>query len=251
MNKTDTLNNTNTLDQVLSGAKKSLAQGITPKFVFDLDSTLFCVSPRTEFILKQYSQTPQVLNKHPEAAKKMQSIEALPVDWGIKTILNRHDVKESLAFFEATREYWIQHFFSSHHLDKDIPYKGAVEFVKYVHQLGIEVQYLTGRDQVRMKTGTLKSLSQHGLPLVDSAHLNMKPDTSFEDTEYKLSVFQSWNDVDLSHVWFFENEPYIINRVKKQFPKIHLIYMDSVHSGRESAHKDIPKIHFEWNFQKS
>ena len=103
------------LDEVLDQARLLMKQGKTPRFVFDLDSTLFCVSPRSELILKNFGKQAHIIDMYPEAAEKLQSIKSDPSDWGIKTMLNRHGVKETLQFFEAVREYWIQHFFSSHH----------------------------------------------------------------------------------------------------------------------------------------
>lgn len=243
--------NKNVLDEVLNQADLLLKQGLPPRFIFDLDSTLFCVSPRTEFILRQFGREPHIEKQFPEAARQLQSITANPSDWGIKTMLNRHGVKETLQFFEAAREYWILHFFSSHHLNQDTPYPGAVEFVNHVHDMGIEVHYLTGRDRQRMETGTLKSLAQHGFPLSTPNCLNMKPNSSVEDTMYKLDVFSKWVDSDLSRFWFFENESVIVNRVNQKFPQIQLVYMNSVDSGREQAPEHLPRIRFEWSFSKN
>ncbi len=248
MKENDTNQGSPVLNETLEKAHRLLKQGVTPRFVFDLDSTLFCVSPRTEFILRKFAQEAHIQDQFPEAAAKLQSIKATPSDWGIKTVLNRHGIKETLQFFEAAREYWIQHFFSSHHLDQDTPYPGAVKFVNHVHNQGVEVYYLTGRDRQRMEAGTLKSLAYHGFPLKSPDCLRMKPDTSVEDTLYKLQVFSEWSDLDLSKVWFFENEPVIINKVAEKFPEIQIVYMHSVNSGREQAPEHLPRIRFEWNF---
>ena len=250
MANNDTNLTKNVLDDVLNRARILLKQEKTPRFVFDLDSTLFCVSPRSEFILRNFGREQHIIDNHPQAAEALQSIESQPTDWGIKTMLNRHGVKETLQFFEAAREYWIQNFFSSHHLEQDKPYPGAVEFVNHVHDMGIEVHYLTGRDRKRMEAGTLRSLAQHGFPLQDENSLNMKPDNSVEDTLYKLDVFSSWANLDLSRIFFFENESVIINRVIEKFPEITVICMDSVDSGREQAPDHIPKIRFEWAYSK-
>ncbi|MCB0407001.1 MAG: hypothetical protein KDD34_02290 [Bdellovibrionales bacterium] len=237
------------LDNVLNRAKACLASKQTCTFIFDLDSTLFCVSPRTEKILKNFANQNHIKTKYPDAAHKMRSLSATPNDWGIKTILNRHDIKETLGFFEAVREYWIEQFFSNHHLNEDTPYPGAIEFVKYASDLGIEIQYLTGRDRIRMETGTLTSLAQYGLPLKKSSFLNMKPDKSYDDSDYKVDFFKHYSG-DLSHCWFFENEPFIIHQVKRTVPELNIIFMNSVHSGRANPPPEIPHIHFEWNFTR-
>jgi hypothetical protein len=223
-------------------------QGKLPRLVLDLDSTLFCVSPRTQFILRQFPTTDLAkpfLTDHKEALEIVLAIETTDRDWGIRSSLIRNHVKARLDFFEAVRKHWVQHFFSSEMLVHDVPYPGAVEFVKDCHQLGAHVSYLTGRDVPRMGEGTLKQLKKHHLPLDKPEDLQMKPTSGIDDTNYKADFFMKL-EWDLSNTWFIDNEPVLLHAIEQREPSLNLIYTDTVHSGRESPSPKWPRIGFEW-----
>lgn len=214
-------------------------------YIFDLDSTLFCVSPRTEYILKTFGKKKDIQEQFPKAAHQLEKISSSQTDWGIRSMLKRYGIVGTLSFFEKAREFWVQEFFSSNFIFKDTPYKGALEFVKKVHSIGAEVRYLTGRDEVRMKEGTLKQLEQFELPLSQADFLHMKPDTTWDDVEFKLSLLSKIN-VDLKNYTYFENEPVIINRVRVQHPHLSIVFADTVHSGREEVSEELPRVGFDW-----
>ncbi|MEO0337222.1 MAG: HAD family hydrolase [Pseudomonadota bacterium] len=237
-----------TLNNLRSEILESLNQGHKPRLVLDLDSTLFCVSPRTQFILRQFSSSEfakRFANDHKEALAKIQQVSTTPRDWGIGSSLIRHDVRGRLDFFEAVRLHWIQHFFSNEMLVHDEPYEGAVEFVLDCHQKGAHIGYLTGRDVPRMGTGTLEQLKRWGLPLDDPEDLQMKPHTGLDDIDYKVGFF-SHLDGDLSRTWFVDNEPTILHAVAERIPQVNIVYADTVHSGRQQPSSNWPKIGYKW-----
>lgn len=236
------------LNLILKDVKKLLQAGQTPHFVFDLDSTLFCVSPRTEQILREFADLEPVKARYPEASELLKNAYATPKDWGIRSILERSGIKENISFFNAIREHWIEKFFSSHHLHNDEPYKGALEFVKHVHDLGGIVKYLTGRDRETMEEGTILSLNAHGFPLIGSNYLNMKPDKSHNDAEFKLRYFEQFTPEQHSITWFFENEPVIIDAVERSCPELNIVFVKTVHSGRGVEPRHLPFLEFEWEF---
>jgi hypothetical protein len=109
--------------------------------VFDLDSTLFCVSPRTENILRRLAGEEGFRSRYAEAAEILRNVEVLPSDWGVKSVLERAVFKAKLTrdsvseaqrnLFLEVRDYWDKYFFSSHDLDKDKIYPSANEYVRH------------------------------------------------------------------------------------------------------------------------
>lgn len=220
-----------------------LSQKTNPLVVFDLDSTLFNVTKRTEKILKDFSKLTEVRNKFPHLAQKISEIQIEHNDWGIYPALDRLSIQDE-NFKALLKKYWIQHFFSNHYLQYDHPYDGAVDFVNYIHdQTPAHILYLTGRDEIRMLDGTEKCLEQWGFPLENSSktELVLKANPGHEDKIYKSEVLQEYSK-KFSSIYFFENEPVIINEVEKNHTHIQFIFMKSVHSGKESLNSEHPYI---------
>lgn len=225
----------------MPNAKQILSEIYTRKdqktvSVFDLDSTLYNVSTRTQKILVDFSNDANVGLKYSAHKERLKTIQVLPSDWGIRESLIRAGLEAPLDFFEELRNYWRRHFFSNEYLKHDIPYEGAVEYVAAIREAGVPVMYLTGRDRPDMFRGTVESLAACGFPLEDEAkHLFMKPAKGFaEDEDYKVQILgQIAREYD--HVYFFENEPVIINKVLKSNLKVNIIFMDTVHSRREDV----------------
>lgn len=223
----------------------------TPKktaVVFDLDSTLFNVSPRTQRILETLSGHPFFTENYPDEAEHLKKVKVNSTDWGIRSALERSQLKASIGFFERVREYWMSLFFSSDYLLIDEPYPGAVEFVNAIFKTGVPIYYLTGRDQVRMGRGTHESLNKRGFP--HNEHFDnvyMKPDASMNDAEFKRDVLTRMSK-DFEQIYFFENEPVIIHLIRKELPNVQIIFVDTIHSGRAEAPLDLPTIGSKYEF---
>lgn len=200
--------------------------------VFDLDSTLYDVSPRTERILKEFSE----LNTHQvNFAKSMEILKNVKLnrqDWGYQEALKRiSDFEHSPEFYDLIQRHWVQHFFANDHLKYDQPYPGAVDFVNNLHQNKVEVAYLTGRDRPRMGSGTEEVLKGSGFPLDVRATLHLKSDKSHDDAQFKNDWFA--NEVARhDKVYFFENEPLNIDLVTQNFPQVNIVFFASTHSGK-------------------
>lgn len=210
--------------------------------VFDLDSTLYNVTPRTQRILETLSSHPYFLENYPDEAGHLKNVKLVATDWGIKSALERHKLKASIGFFERVREYWMQLFFSSDYLTIDEPYAGAVEFVNAIFTTGVPVYYLTGRDQIRMGKGTHEALKKSGFP--HNEHFDnvyMKPHQELNDAEYKRDVLTQMSQ-DFEQIYFFENEPVIIHMVRSALPDVQIIFVDTIHSGRAEAPVGLPTI---------
>lgn len=229
------------LDEILATAQAAQQTQQKSLAIFDLDSTLFCVSPRTQAILNSLAKDPELVEKFPNFVPQLAQLKVTPLDWGIRSVLIRHQVQGSSEFFAVVREKWAELFFSSDHLLIDKPYPGAVEFVTHLSQFGVEIRYLTGRDRPRMGDGTIQSLKKHGFPLVSLDHLHMKPDSTRHDAEFKRDTLQGLVGSS-RQTWFFENEPVIINLVQRDLPDLQIIFMDSVHSGREQPPENLPRL---------
>lgn len=227
--------------EILESARLKHAKGQPLSVVFDLDSTVFCVSHRTQEILKEIAQDAEVRRQFPQSAEQLSRIEANAKDWGIRPILSRHQVVGTLDFFETVRQKWAERFFSSSYLHLDQPYPGVIEYIQALDQAGAEIRYLTGRDIPRMQEGTLKSLAQWQLPLQNQSLLHMKPNSERHDAEFKRDTLREIFGPHQS-TWFFENEPVIINLVRRDLPHIRIVFIDSVHAGRETAPPDLPII---------
>lgn len=235
------------LRQILVKIRKAQAENLRALVVFDLDSTLFDVSPRIEKILLEYAEIPEFQKKFPEQIRHFKNIKTLRSDWGIRQALIRAGLDgHHPDFQQSVRDYWVKTFFSNEYLKYDKPYEGAVEFVQHLVRHGVDIVYLTGRDQHRMGKGSRETLLRWGFPLNDAQqHLVLKPHKDMDDSLFKAEWFQTWPGNNYSNIWFFENEPINVNLVKKQCPEVEIIFFHSTHSGQAEPPEDIPKIiHF-------
>ncbi len=215
------------LKQILEQASK-IKRGLA---IFDLDSTLFDVTPRTFKIMQDFAKIPNNKKLYPEDTKKISEMKNIPVLFHIKDTLDILELKSKQCVSELIT-FWKQKFFSNHYLGYDILTKGALEFITDLLNHNIEVMYLTGRDKIRMKDGTLDRLKKEGFLLNSLETLVMKPHKDMSDSKFKRDVVISTeNRHDI--IWFFENEPENIHLVYKDAPHVKVVFFDSVHSGRK------------------
>lgn len=208
--------------------------------VFDLDSTLFDVSPRTQHILRTLGRDAGFAAAHADLARALGDVEVLPTDYSVREILRRVGAVEAPGSDAASivRAYWRDHFFSSDHLHRDLPYPSADRYVRRIAELGAEVYYLTGRGEARMREGTVRVLTALGFPLREGALL-MKPSEVLSDEGFKADVLGRFTH---DHVWLFENEPVIIAQVRRLVPRVRVVFVKSAHSGKGVAPTDLPAV---------
>lgn len=219
--------------------------------VFDLDSTLFDVSPRIQKILEDLREHPETQKGFPEIVPYLKNIQTHRTDWGIKAALSRALEKlnrPSSDFQKRARDFWTQHFFSNEYLHFDHPVEGAVDFVNAFFESRADIAYLTGRDWDRMGPGTVEVLKKWKFPVEnDSRHpqqvrLAMKPVAGSDDSLYKSGWFHSLKPHEYSRILFFENEPKILHRVMEEHPEVELFFLDTTHSGKAEPHVDWIKL---------
>lgn len=213
--------------------------------VFDLDSTLFDVSHRTQQILMEFAQLPEILRKYPQEAELLKQAQVTIQDWGYAEALRRMGSFESAQAMRAELfQFWKKHFFSDPYLHFDQPVPGAVEFVNQLLNFeNTEIVYLTGRDQNRMGKGTVEVLKKWNFPVAGpKTQLILKPHQDLEDAAFKTKWFLDHPEIHQSAVWFFENEPVNINHLRKTLSHIEIVFFESTHSQKEQPPVDLPKI---------
>ena len=236
------------IDEILAEANEHRR----PLVIFDLDSTLYNVSLRTQAIVDAFVRDPEMRVRFAKETGILSTLKISARDWGLRQALERTGFHGSDEFRRTIREFWRSRFFSSEFLHADRPYPGSREGVARLHSAGAEILYLTGRDERNMKSGTIESLNNWGFPLriIDGApeNLIMKPvKGSIEDEDFKEVEMQKIAEKyrEANHeIWFFENEPLIIERVRKATPFVRIVWVDTTHSGRANAPTDLPTV--EW-----
>jgi len=235
------------LRQIIGKIEEFQNKGQKTLAVFDIDSTLFDVSPRVERILMEFASDPRHQALFPEQIQQLKDIRTHRKDWGFQNALQRAGLDgHHPELQEAIRHFWYQRFFSNEYLQYDLPYDGAVDYVNTLANLGSEIVYLTGRDLPRMGAGSALTLKHWGFPLDDrQTRLVLKPDKSLDDAEFKTGWFAQVPYEEYAEVWFFENEPVNIHHLRGQLPHVNVVFFESTHAGKATPPEDIPKIlHF-------
>lgn len=235
------------LQQILQRIQNPPKGGLSRLAVFDLDSTLFDVSPRLQRVLEDFAKDPSHQKMFPEVISFFQGIQTHQTDWGVSHALKRAGLEQASPKFQETlRDFWRRTFFSNEYLHHDVPFEGAVEFVNALSASGVEIIYLTGRDEHRMGLGSPEVLRKWNFPLDGKKdHLVLKPHRGMDDAEFKRDWFVDLNKANYEVIWFFENEPVNIHLIRDDVPEIDIIFFDSTHSGRAPEPENLPRIkHF-------
>lgn len=233
----------NLLFKIENTIKDLTTQGSKSLVVFDLDSTLFDVSPRLQQIIVDFAALEENQKKFPSQIAKFHHVKTTPSDWGIKLALQRAGINDEHPEFHSTiMQFWIEKFFSNHYLHFDQPIPGAVDYVNAIAEAGADIVYLTGRDIERMAIGSEEVLKKWGLPLNHKATLQLKPHKSMDDAEFKTDWFIEAQKKSYSKIYFFENEPVILHRMAEKCPGIECIFLDSTHSGKAHPPENLPRL---------
>jgi hypothetical protein len=224
---------------ILERLRAEIRQVRRPAVVLDLDSTLFCVNPRSRSIFAAFlreHESPENLwqrvhhhwNEGHHVYSIRETIENVMRDLGEVESLPR-----SYEVWKRFEPYWMEHFFSSRHMDQDRPYNGALDFVRSLFQTGAELIYLTGRDRLSSSEGTLRTLKAHGFPQGENTRLILKPGgrDSMSDELFKQrasELIAQQYDVLLS----IDNEPENLLPMAKYFPRAQIVWMLTVMSKR-------------------
>ena len=224
---------TENLQKALKFTEQPEAQSL---FVFDLDSTLFCMKYRTQAIINSCIKEKEFYNRFSDKMDKMREIQVTERDWSVKEIMSRYGFSPEEPCVLFMDKYWRKSFFRNTYLHLDRPYKGCVEFINRIASGNTVIFYLTARNHATMLEGTVKSLKKWRFCFEDEKKLIMKENTETEDAIYKTEELKQLRK-KYKTILFFENEPVILNRVAREIPDIHLFWIDSTHSRRANPPK--------------
>lgn len=229
------VDNSSKLDEILKISREMAGQHLRMLAVFDLDSTLFNVSTRTQKILHEFAEIHNL--------EDLKNVEVLLTDWGVKEAVIRqgYHLETHAEILEKLREFWFEKFFSNSYLHYDVPYPGAIEFVLELAEAGVDIMYLTGRDQARMGVGTKEVLLKWGFPVEDHK-LFLKPNRIMDDELYKKEWFENLDRSPYQKVYFYENEPVNVNAILEHCPDVDVIFLDTTHARKQTVTADIHRI---------
>jgi hypothetical protein len=219
-------------------SKLASSAGAPCAWVFDLDSTLFCTGDRTRRILydflRSHTSTKPVwwlLHKSLAEVPQVYNVEHMFEAALNNLVGSQRAQQEARELWQVFRPYWTREFFSHRFMQHDLAYEGASELVNTVHQSGIEVVYLSGRDHHRSRDGSRSALVKAQFPMGQGTHLMIKKDASVGDLEFKeraATILKSRFRVALT----IDNEPENIAMFAQAWPAARIVYFASVASPR-------------------
>jgi len=194
--------------------------------VLDLDSTLYDNRWRTAAIVHEYAEQEQEWSL-------VGLTPACIEDWSLERTLANHGLSEETIQRLVTplKPFWSERFFSGAYCTHDRAMPGAVRFVQALSATGVDVIYLTGRDE-RQRDASLASLQRWQFPLNrGSESLWTKQDSSSEDADFKAVAMEGILERG-PLVVAIDNEPIQINQMSDRSPDALCIWMDTDHSFR-------------------
>jgi hypothetical protein len=236
---------------VRKAARDRIRGGGKPvKVVFDLDSTIFDVKPRTLRILKEFARTPEAKKISDDIVRWCSGLEAFQLLYTLEesALANKVPGDEATArtFLKTAFRFWMDRFFSHQYLSVDHATPGAVDFVNRIVDEGAHAVYLTGRDWPGMGRGTRTMLDHCGFPTDPNyTTLLMKPYAGLDDAEFKDESLRQLR-IDANVIALFDNEPANFHVFEKNFPEAWQVLYYSNCSTKEA--RDVKKMYRIDNF---
>jgi len=201
-----------------------------PLIIFDLDSTLYEVAPRTHGILVEWVEARRE-HLPSEISHALGAIDVTQVGYSPQDIFSVVGLSPELPHIaracEDFREFWRPRFFSNEYLPLDRPYAGAPEFARYLHDQGAVIFYLTGRERKKMVQGTLDNLRRDGFPLRAVEFLLMKDQTTLSDLDHKVQFTKSLLEQGRL-IASFENEPRNLAGMHQLYPNAYHVFVETI-----------------------
>lgn len=227
------------LEQVKEQARARIrGGGKAVQVVFDLDSTIFDVKPRSLRLLKEFALSARGREISPEISEWAKQLSSFQLLYTMEESARANHVpggeEKARLFMKEAFHYWRARFFTHHYLTTDHPTPGAVDYVNQVVDAGGEAIYLTGRDWPGMGRGTVTMLEHFGFPVHSSvSKVMMKPFAGLDDSEFKDDALRDLR-VHGNAVALFDNEPANFHVFEKNFPEAWLVFYHSNCSTREA-----------------
>ncbi len=207
------------------------AEGLVPVVLFDLDSTLYEVAPRTLQILREGARA--LTDRLPDrVVSRLALLEEAQVGYSMIDTLSAAGValqsEEDLDHLAVLKEFWRERFFSNAYLPYDRPYPGTAEFVQRLHDDGAHIVYLTGRDEAGMRGGTIANLVRDRFVYgAERTLLLMKDHPDTDDLEHKVGAAQSVRRLGTLAA-SLENEPRNLAGLWQAFPDALHVFVETI-----------------------
>ena len=220
------------LQRVKDESRARIRGGGKPvQVIFDLDSTIFDVKPRSLRILKEFAQTTRGRELSPEISDWALSLPGFKLLYTLEESARANNMPggEELArsYLKEAFKFWMGRFFTHQYVTVDHPTPGAVDFANRVVDAGGIAVYLTGRDWPGMGRGTVTMLEHFGFPMHPSvSQVIMKPNAGLDDSEFKDEALRELR-VNGNAVALFDNEPANFHVFEKNFPEAYLVLFHS------------------------
>lgn len=227
------------IDKVVEANKARIRHGGKPvKVVFDLDSTIFDVKPRTLRILKEFALTPKARAISERISQWCLGLEAKCLLYTLEESAKANGMPANdpneREFLKEAFSYWRERFFTHQYVMMDHPSPGAVDYVTRVVDAGATAVYLTGRDWPGMGKGTRTMLEHWGFPVDPRvSELIMKPNAGLDDAEFKDEALRELR-IESDVAALFDNEPANFHVFEKNFPDAWLVFYHSNCSTKEA-----------------
>ncbi|MGZ3651181.1 MAG: HAD family hydrolase, partial [Bdellovibrionota bacterium] len=158
------------LQRVKDESRARIRGGGKPvKVIFDLDSTVFDVKPRSLRILKEFALTPRSRELSPAISDWALSLTSYKLLYTLEESARANGIpatdEQARAYLKEAFRYWMARFFTHQYVTVDQPTPGAVDFANRVVDAGGVAVYLTGRDWPGMGRGTVTMLEHFGFPM--------------------------------------------------------------------------------------
>lgn len=220
------------------------------KVVFDLDSTIFDVKPRSLRILKEFALSSRAREISPEIAAWSLALPGFKLLYTMEESARANNIPggEALAkeYLKEAFRFWLARFFTHQYVTVDHPAPGAVDYVNRIVDAGAKAVYLTGRDWPGMGRGTVTMLEHCGFPVQPSvAEMILKPNAGLDDAEFKDEALRELR-ITGNAVALFDNEPANFHVFEKNFPEAWLVFYHSNCSAKEA--RTVTKVYRIENF---
>lgn len=219
----------------------------SPIILFDLDSTLYDVGPRTHRIIREWLDS-DASQKFPHVSSRLHALEERHIDYSIQDIFVAMDLsfehQEVESAWKSLKKFWSGRFFTDDYLFHDRPYSGALQLVARFHSEGAKIVYLTAREQALQGRGTVRKLKEDGFPIDfekigrlqthQRTALFMKPHSELVDSDFKTEIALQLRKYG-KLVASFENEPLNFVSLLNTFPDAIHVFVQTVCSDRGAA----------------
>lgn len=239
------------VEQVNRESRARIRGGGKPvKVIFDLDSTIFDVKPRSLRILKEFAQTKRAHEISSEIAEWSLSLPGFKLLYTMEESARANNIPggepKAKEYMKEAFRYWLDRFFTHQYVTMDHPTPGAVDYANRIVDAGGTAVYLTGRDWPGMGRGTVAMLEHFGFPVHPSvAEMILKPYAGLDDSEFKDEALRELR-ITSSAVALFDNEPANFHVFEKNFPEAWLVFYHSNCSTKEA--RTVNKIYRIENF---